>query len=64
MAIEQGDLIAAVFGFFNLLRLTSYFPQILAVARDQNGASAISISCWLIWTAANEHGALCRDQPW
>lgn len=58
MTLDHGDVIAAAFGFFNLLRLISYFPQIVAVARDDSGAAAISISCWKIWIAANFSTAL------
>ena len=33
--------------------MVSYLPQIVRVAQDKHGATAISYATWLLWTAAN-----------
>ena len=47
------DLSFYLFTIFNGLRVVSYLPQIVRVAQDKHGATAISYSTWLLWTAAN-----------
>jgi hypothetical protein len=58
MVFDSADAIGFCFGIFNLLRLASYFPQIVAVLRDDGGARAISLSCWVVWIGANATTAL------
>jgi hypothetical protein len=46
------------FTIFNTLRLVSYLPQMYTIARDANGATAISYSTWILWLAANASTAV------
>jgi hypothetical protein len=41
------------FAAFSGLRTISYVPQIIRIAKDRSGASAISYPTWLLWTGAN-----------
>ncbi|HEX4893351.1 MAG TPA: hypothetical protein VFV47_08680 [Hyphomicrobiaceae bacterium] len=45
--------IIAAFTFFNTARLVSYLPQLLVIARDSNGATAVSYLTWTLWVCAN-----------
>ncbi len=47
-----------LFAAFSALRMVSYLPQICRVARDANGATAISYSTWSLWVGANVATAL------
>jgi hypothetical protein len=56
--METSSLTLLLFTAFSGLRIFSYLPQIRRVARDTNGASAISYSTWILWTGANIATAL------
>jgi len=51
MLISEATWLA--FAAFSGLRIFSYIPQILRIANDRNGASAISYPTWVLWTCAN-----------
>ena len=51
MTLSEASLLA--FTAFSGLRLVSYLPQICKVARDRNGASAISYATWTLWTGCH-----------
>jgi uncharacterized membrane protein len=51
MLVSEATWLA--FAAFSGLRTISYFPQIVRIARDRSGASAISYPTWLLWTGAN-----------
>jgi hypothetical protein len=51
MTLSEASLLA--FTAFSGLRLVSYLPQIYKVARDCNGASAISYATWTLWTGCH-----------
>lgn len=46
------------FTLFGSLRIFSYIPQMLRIASDKNGATAISYTTWTLWTGSNASTAL------
>jgi len=52
------ELILFAYGACNGVRVFSYAPQIVRIARDCEGARAISLSTWWLWIAANATTAL------
>ncbi|MFO1147905.1 MAG: hypothetical protein U1E62_05955 [Alsobacter sp.] len=51
--LTLASLALTAFSFFNALRIVSYLPQILRVARDRSGATPFSYGPWAMWTLAN-----------
>jgi hypothetical protein len=56
--MELSHITLLAFSLFSSLRIFSYVPQIMKVAADRNGASAISYTTWTLWTSANVATAL------
>jgi hypothetical protein len=56
--MEISSVALLLFTVLSALRIFAYVPQIRRVARDTNGASAISYSTWSLWTGANISTAL------
>jgi hypothetical protein len=56
--MEISTIAFLLFAAFSGLRTLSYLPQIYRVARDANGASAISYATWGLWTGSNLATAL------
>jgi hypothetical protein len=56
--LDIANITLLLFTVSSSLRVISYLPQMLRVAQDRNGASAISYSTWMLWTGANLATAL------
>jgi hypothetical protein len=47
------DYSMTAFAVLNGGRIVAYMPQIMCVYRDRNGAEAVSLMTWAMFTAAN-----------
>jgi hypothetical protein len=47
------DYSMTAFALLNGGRILAYMPQIMCVYRDRNGAEAVSLLTWAMFTAAN-----------
>ncbi len=50
--------ITAIYTVCNALRLLSYVPQMVAVARENSGAHAVSLISWSFWMLSHAATAL------
>jgi hypothetical protein len=51
MALEE--ITVALFATCNSIRVLAYVPQLLKVATDENGASAVSSMTWLLFLTSH-----------
>lgn len=47
------DFALSTFTFFNAARVFAYVPQILRIARDTEGAKAISCATWMLFALSH-----------
>src|SRR4051794_39645286 len=47
------DYSLTAFALLNGARVLAYLPQMIRVYRDPNGATAVSVTTWALFTAAN-----------
>src|SRR3954466_4392089 len=52
-AMTLADYSMAAFALLNGGRIVAYMPQIMCVYRDRNGAGAVSLLTWAMFTASN-----------
>ena len=48
--METTAIITAIYTICNALRVLSYGPQMLAIAREQSSVRAISLCTWTFWS--------------
>lgn len=46
-------LITGMYLLFNGARVLSYLPQIIAISKEHNKVTAISLTTWIFWALAN-----------
>jgi hypothetical protein len=51
--MTMAEYSAGAFALLNAARTVAYLPQIARIYRDPNGAMAVSIITWLLFTSAN-----------
>lgn len=47
------ELALLAFTSFNAIRVLAYFPQMAAIIRDTNGATAVSYLTWILFAASH-----------
>lgn len=53
MSANALNILISLYLILNTIRVFSYVPQIVAVAKDKSPALAISLITWGFWTSAN-----------
>jgi hypothetical protein len=51
--MSPADIALTIFALCNSIRVFAYLPQIVTVARDPNGATAISYTTWSLFAASH-----------
>ena len=62
------EIVVLAFAATNGLRIIAYVPQIMRLARDESGATAVSSSTWVLFLISNlstaAYASVVIGEPW
>lgn len=53
MTLESTAIVTAIYATCSAVRILSYVPQMLAVARERSAAHAVSLVSWTFWSISH-----------
>ncbi len=53
MTLESTAIVTGIYAACSAVRIFFYFPQMLAVAREQSAAHAVSLISWTFWSISH-----------
>ncbi len=66
--LTSTEIVILAFAATNGLRIIAYVPQIMRLARDESGATAVSSCTWVLFLMSNlstaAYSSVVVDEPW
>ncbi len=66
--LTSTEIVVLAFAATNGLRIIAYVPQIMRLARDESGATAVSSCTWVLFLISNlstaAYASVVANEPW